>query len=222
VEIIKLQARERTGSGKSYTRKARAQGWIPAVYYGHGIEAKSIEVPHRDFATVVRGKKTSHLFDLGLGGDSIAVIRQIQRKVLKDDVYLNLDFMHVNMKEKVTVDVHLEFAGIPIGVKDDNGVLGHPLKAVKIECLPADIPEKVTIDVSALRIGDSVHVRDISIPNIVLKHSPDDVLAVVTHPTREAAAKTPEEEATAAAAAAPAAGAAKPAAAAAKPAAGKK
>jgi large subunit ribosomal protein L25 len=192
------------------------------VYYGHGLEPKSIEVPHKDFSTVVRGRKTSHLFDLGLGSDSIAVIRQIQRKVLKDDVYFNLDFMHVNMKEKVTVDVHLEFAGIPIGVKDDNGVLGHPLKAVKIECLPADIPEKVTIDVSALRIGDSVHVRDISIPNIVLKHSPDDVLAVVTHPTREAAAKTPEEEATAAAAAAPAAGAAKPAAAAAKPAAGKK
>ncbi|MCL2220117.1 MAG: 50S ribosomal protein L25 [Chitinispirillia bacterium] len=220
MEIIKLQARERTGSGKSYTRKARAQGWIPAVYYGHGLEPKSIEVPHKDFSTVVRGRKTSHLFDLGLGADSIAVIRQIQRKVLKDDVYFNLDFMHVNMKEKVTVDVHLEFAGVSIGVKDDNGVLGHPLKAVKVECFPADIPEKITIDVSALRIGDSIHVRDISIPNITFKHAPEDVLAVVTHPTREAVAK-PAEEGAAATAAAPAA-AAKPAAAAAKPAGGKK
>jgi len=199
VEIIKLQARERVGSGKSYTRKARAQGWIPAVYYGRGIEPKKIEVAHKDFATVVRGKKVTHLFDLGLGADAIAVIRQVQRQVLKDDVYLNLDFMHVNMKEKVTVDVPLDLVGISVGVKDDNGVLGHPLKTVKVECLPADIPEKVTVDVSALKIGDAIHVRDVSIANITLKHSPDDVLAVVTHPTREAAAKPAEEEAAAAA-----------------------
>ena len=208
MEIIKLQARERTGTGKSYTRKARAQGWIPAVYYGHDREPKSIEVPHKDFSTVVRGKKTTHLFDLGLGAETIAVIRQIQRQVLKDDVYFNLDFMHVNMKEKVVVDVPLDFAGIPVGVKDDNGVLGHPLKTVKVECLPADIPEKVTIDVSALRIGDSIHVRDVSMPNMVFKHAPEDVLVVVTHPTREAAAKPAEETA---AAAAPAKPAAKPA-----------
>jgi large subunit ribosomal protein L25 len=201
VEIIKLQARERANVGKSYTRKARAQGWIPAVYYGHGIEPKRIEVPHKDFATVVRGRKTTHLFDLGLGTDSIAVIREIQRDALKDTVYYNLDFMHVDMNEKVTVDVPLEFAGVSIGVKDDNGVLGHPLKTVKVECLPANIPEKVTIDVSALRIGDSIHVRDISIPDITFKHAPEDVLVVVTHPTRDAAAKSAEEEAPAAAAA---------------------
>lgn len=206
MEIIKLQARERSGSGKSYTRKARAAGWIPAVYYGHDREPKSIEVPHRDFATVVRGKKTTHLFDLGLGADTIAVIRQIQRQVLKDDVYLNLDFMHVNMKEKVVVDVPLEFSGVSIGVKDDNGVLGHPFKTVKVECLPADIPEKIAIDISALRIGDSIHVRDVSMPNLIFKHAPEDVLAVVTHPTREAVASPTEEETAAAAAPAKPAG----------------
>ena len=230
MEIVKLQARERSGTGKSYTRKARAQGWIPAVYYGHDLEPKKLEIPHRDFSGLVRGRKLSHLIDLGIGGDSIAVIREIQRDYVRDGVYFHLDFMHVNMNEKTTVDVHLEFTGVSIGVKDDNGVLGHPLKAVKVECLPADIPEKITVDISALRIGDSIHVRDISIPNVVIKHAPDDVLAVVTHPTREAVVEKPVEEAAAATAAAaapaPAAGgkapAGKPAAPAGKPAAGKK
>jgi large subunit ribosomal protein L25 len=126
----------------------------------------------------------------------------------------------------VTTDVHLEFVGVPAGVKDDGGVLGHPLKAVKVECLPADIPEKVSVDVSALKIGDSIHVRDVSIPGLTLKHAPEEVLAVVTHPTREssAAAASTEEGAAAAGAAAPAAaGAAKaPAAGAKAPAAGAK
>jgi len=227
LEIVKLQARERSGTGKSYTRKARAQGWIPAVYYGHDLDPKKLEVPHQEFSALVRGKKLTHLIDLGLGGDSIAVIREIQRHVLKDSVYFHLDFMHVNMNEKTTVDVPLEFTGVSIGVKDDNGVLGHPHKSLKIECLPADIPEKVTIDISALRIGDSIHVRDLSLPNVVIKHAPEEVLAVVTHPTRDSGEK-PAEEGDAAAAAPAAAGkaaaggkaaAAKPAA---KPAAGKK
>ena len=212
MEIFKLQARERVGTGKSYTRKARAQGWIPAVYYGHDREPKKLEICHKDFAAVVRNKKTTHLMDLGLAADSIAVIREIQRHVLKDSVFFNIDFMHINMNEKITLDVPLVFQGVSIGVKDDNGILSHPLKAVKVECLPADIPETIAIDISKLRIGDSIHVRDISIPNLVFKHSPDDVLASVTPPVRDLAAEKAAEEAAAAAAAAPAKGkSAKPA-----------
>jgi len=224
LEIVKLKARERSSAGKSYTRKARAQGWIPAVYYGQG-EPRKIEVPHKEFAAVVRARQTTHLIDLGLGEGAIAVIRETQRHVLKDDFFYHLDFFHVDMSKKVTTDVHLEFVGVPVGVKDDGGVLGHPLKAVKVECLPADIPEKVSVDVSALKIGDSIHVRDISIPSLTLKHAPDEVLAVVTHPTREStAAAAATEEGAAAAAAAPAAGAAAkaPAAGAKAPAAGAK
>jgi len=219
LEIVKLQARERSSVGKSYTRKARAQGWIPAVYYGQG-EPRKIEVPHREFAAVVRARQTTHLIDLGLGDGAIAVIRETQRHVLKDDLFYHLDFFHVDMSKKVTTDVPLDFVGVSVGVKDDGGVLGHPLKAVRVECLPADIPEKVSVDVSALKIGDSIHVRDITIPNLTIKHAPDEVLAVVTHPTRDAgaAAATTEEGA----AAVPAAGAKAPATAAKAPAAGAK
>jgi large subunit ribosomal protein L25 len=219
LEIIKLTSRQRSGTGKSYTHKARVQGWVPAVYYGHNRSSLSIEVDAKEFATLVRKRKTTHLVDLGLGksqDDSIAVIKDIQRHVLKSESFIHIDFQHVAMNEKVTVRVPLELAGIPIGVKDSHGILDHPVKAVHIECFPMDIPEKVVVDVSTLNIGNSIHVRDVVVPNITIKESPDEVLATVTHPTREEgveAAAAAEGEV--AAAAAPAAGkAAAPAAAA--------
>jgi large subunit ribosomal protein L25 len=207
LEIIKLKTRPRTGTGKSYTRKARVDGWIPAIYYGHNREPVSIEVDNKEFAAIVRGRKLTHLVDLGVGknqDDSIAVIREVQRHVVKTDRFLHIDFMHVAMNEKVTVEVPLVLEGLPLGVKD-GGVLGHPVKNVRIECMPMDIPERVTIDVTNLNIGDSIHVRDVTVANIVIKESPDEVLAVVTLPTREAEVAKPEEAA-AEGAAAPAAG----------------
>ena len=204
MEIIKLTSRQRSGTGKSYTRKARVQGWVPAVYYGHNRDSVHIEINAREFATLVRQRKTTHLVDLGLGqsqDDSIAVIKDIQRHVLKNESFIHVDFQHVAMNEKVTVRVPLELTGIPVGVKDNHGILDYPVKSVSIECLPMDIPEKVTVDVSALNIGNSIHVRDVVIPNIVIKESADEVLATVTHPTREAATEGAAEGGEAAAAA---------------------
>jgi large subunit ribosomal protein L25 len=214
VDIIKLKARPRTGSGKSYTRKARLEGWVPAIYYGEKKEPVIIEVDNREFAAIVRGKKLTHLIDLGIAGGqetSVAVIREVQRHVIKNDRYLHIDFQRVAMDRTVTVDCPIELVGIPVGVKDSGGVLGHPVKRVKIECMPADIPDKISIDVTELKIGDSIHFRDVSIPNITIKAPGDEVVAVVTHPTREEeVAKPAEAEAAAATPAegAPAGGAA--------------
>jgi large subunit ribosomal protein L25 len=223
LEIIKLTSRQRSGTGKSYTHKARVQGWVPAVYYGHNRSSLSIEVDAKEFATLVRKRKTTHLVDLGLGksqDDSIAVIKDIQKHVIKSESFIHIDFQHVAMNEKVTVRVPVELSGIPIGVKDSHGILDHPVKTVHIECFPMDIPEKVIVDVTTLNIGNSIHVRDVVIPNITIKESPDEVLATVTHPTREAGAEgaAAEGEAAATAAAPAAAGKAAPAAKAAAPA----
>jgi large subunit ribosomal protein L25 len=198
VDIIKLKARPRSGAGKSYTRKVRTQGWIPAVYYGIGREPMTIEVDKKEFSAVVRGRKLTHLFDLGLSGGqgaTIAVVREVQRHVINDDLFLNIDFQHVAMDKKVTIDCPLDLTGIPVGVKDAGGVLGRPVKTLTIECMPTEIPEKISIDVSHLEIGDSIHVRDVKVPNIVIKASPDEVLAVVTQPTKEEEVAKPAEEA---------------------------
>ena len=197
MEIIKLKSRLRTGAGKSYTRKIRREGWVPAVYYGQSMEPLSIEVDKREFAAIVRNKRVTRLFDLGLAGGqetSIAVIREVQRHVLKNDLFFHVDFQHVAMDKKIIVDVPIELTGIATGVKDSGGVLGHPVKRLKIECMPAEIPEKISVEISHLEIGDSIHVRDLSIPNVTIKASPDEVIAVVTHPTREEEVAKPVEE----------------------------
>lgn len=183
MDVVKLDARERAGTGKSYTRKARASGWIPAVYYGHNEPVKHIEVNAREFGALVRAKQTTHLIDLGLGDDgvSVAVIKEIQKDVIKRGVYKHIDFQHVSMGERVTVNVPLEIVGTPVGVKDEDGLLEHPVRVVSVECLASEIPEKVTIDVSGLHVGDSIHVKDVVVEKLVLKDAPEEVLAVVTH-----------------------------------------
>ena len=77
MEIIKLKARTRTGSGKSYTRKARAQGWVPAIYYSKKITPVSIEVDHHEFEAIVRNRHLTHLVDLGLEDKQVASIAVI-------------------------------------------------------------------------------------------------------------------------------------------------
>lgn len=206
MEIIKLKTRTRSGTGKSYTRKTRANGWVPAIYYGKTTKPVCIEVDEHEFAAIVRKRHLTHLIDLGLGAnqeDSIAVIKEVQRHVIKDSFFYHIDFQHVAMTEKVTVHCPVEITGIAIGVKEENGVLGNPVKSLTIECLPMDIPDKITIDVSSLHVGKSIHARDLSIPNITIKDAPDEVIALVTHASREVvdtAAATDATEATPAAA----------------------
>jgi large subunit ribosomal protein L25 len=190
VDIIKLNARLRSGTGKSYTRKVRITGWIPAIYYGHNRQPKTIEINGNEFTMLVRQKKTRSLFSLqGLtedGAEAVAIIKEIQKDIIDRKKFLHIDFQHVAMDEKVTVDVLVELTGLPpIGVKEMGGVLQHSAKTIKVECLPANIPEKVAVDVSMLKIGDSIHIRDISVANAVIKDSPDEVVAVVIQPTAE-------------------------------------
>jgi large subunit ribosomal protein L25 len=190
LDIIKLKAQPRTASGKSYTHKARTRGWIPAIYYGRSRKPKTIEIDANEFTQLVRAKKTRSLFNLSLtdeeGGEAVAIIKEIQRDIINRKVFLHIDFQRVAMDEKVTVGVPVELTGLPpIGVKEMGGVLQHSAKTIRVECLPANIPEKISVDVSMLKIGDSIHVRDITVQNAVIKDSPDEVVAVVIVPTAE-------------------------------------
>jgi large subunit ribosomal protein L25 len=182
LDIVKIKTRLRSGSGKSYTRKARILGWIPGNYYGHNRTAKNVEVDAKELLILVRTRKTRNLIDLCLDeekGDSIAIIKEIQRDVLDDKKFLHVDFQHVAMDEKVTVKVPVELVGIPVGVKEQAGVLGHPAKFLNVECMPVNIPEKISVDVTNLKIGDSIHVRDLTVQDAVIKDSPDEVVAVI-------------------------------------------
>jgi len=123
------------------------------------------------------------------------------------DEILHVDFRHILMDEAIKTKVPIELMGIPIGVKDDGGVLIHGLREVEVKCLPTDIPDKFEIDVSALKIGDSLKVSDLAqVAKVEILTNLSEMIANCSPPTKEevVAAPVPTPEEVAAAEAAPA------------------
>ncbi len=188
MDIVKLSARVREGRGSALARKKRVSGWIPAVCYSHGRAAESIEIDAREFGGVLRARRSSHLMNLGMEGkeeDSLAVIKEIQRDVLRPDRILHIDFQRVAMDEPITVEVPVEVTGVPVGVKDEGGILEHPARHLSVRCLPGDIPDKIVVDVSGLAINQSLHVRDVVLEKAEIVDSPEEVIALVSVPAKE-------------------------------------
>lgn len=192
MEILKVAAKERAGLGKSYVRKLRSQGWIPAAYYGHAMETRHIEINVREFGAILRSGKVNHLIDLqfaGESGESLAVVKEVQHDVLTPGHLLHVDFLHVAMGEKVTVECPVEIVGTPVGVKDEGGVMEQPTRSLTVECLPGNMPEHISVDVSELHIGDSVHAEDVSAPEgVTITTNPSEVIVAVHHAAKEEAA----------------------------------
>jgi large subunit ribosomal protein L25 len=151
--------------------------------------SQSIEVDAREFGAMVRARQTTHLIDLGIdGGDggSVAIVKEIQRDVLKPGHLLHVDFQHVDMNKKVTVQVPIEIVGVPVGVKEEGGILEHHVRHLTVECMPLKMPEHIRVDVSGLKMGEAIHISDLSVTaELEIKGSPEEVLASVQHPAKE-------------------------------------
>jgi len=201
MEEIELRAKPREESGKEYAKKLRKNGFVPAVLYGPETKTLALEVETKSFLSLLRG---------GLGENVIVTLllddkKDSQRKVLVREVQrdpvtgaiLHLDFHQISLTKKLTIQVPIHLVGTPVGV-DDGGILQHALRDLEIECLPTAIPEKIEVDVSHLKIGDSVHVADIKVENAeILSDSKSSIVSVVP-PTvfkePEVAAPVAEEE----------------------------
>jgi len=199
---VEIKASKRTEIGKQ-NKKVRAQGLVPAVVYGRKFKATSVVVNLKEFnkKVLLSEAGSNLLFTLKMTDDgkskSVPVITQtIQRNPLNDDV-IHLDLMHVVMDEALKTKVPVELVGVPMGVKDEGGVLVHGLRELELKCLPGDIPDKFEVDVSALNINDSLHVSDIKVSKkIEVFADPGEMIATVSPPTKEeevAPTLTPEE-----------------------------
>jgi large subunit ribosomal protein L25 len=125
-----------------------------------------------------------------------ALIREIQRDSVRPAEILHLDLYEVRADEKVTVAVPVHLVGVPDGVRNFGGVLDHSLREVEIEVFPADIPERIDLDVTALAIGHSLFVRDLKIEKAEILNDPDTPVCSVVAPRTEEAPAAPEEAAT--------------------------
>ena len=192
-----LQGERRTGVGKGVARKLRQAGRIPAVYYGRGEEPIPLVVGLKDLQDVIeRAEGSNVIVDLKVDGsgsaDRKALIREIQRDPVGGHI-LHLDLQHISLTERIVVEVPIVLLGIATGVKDGGGILEHLLREVEVECLPTDIPSRLEVDVSALNIGDSLHVSDLKADRVEIITEADRAIATVVPPTVLEEAKPAEE-----------------------------
>jgi large subunit ribosomal protein L25 len=184
---VKLAAEPRTAIGRSAVRKLKAAGSVPAVMYGSKDKPEALQVSKRDInALLSHAAGENILVELEIAGKSrLALVQEVQHAPLGGAV-LHIDFHAVSQDEVIHADVPLEPTGIANGVKNMGGLLEQSLRSLAIECLPRDLPDVIRVDVSALDIGDAIHVRDIQLPSgVSTRIEPDLTAFSVLAPTVE-------------------------------------
>ena len=184
---VKLTAERRTATGRSAVRKLKALGVVPAVIYGAKDKAEPLQVSRRDInAMLSHAAGENILVELEIGGKSrLALVQEVQHAPLGNAI-LHVDFHAVSMDEVIQADVPLDPIGTANGVKNMGGLLEQNLRSLAIECLPRDLPDVIKVDVSALNIGDAIHVREIQLPSgVTTRVQPDLTAFSVLAPTVE-------------------------------------
>lgn len=191
-----LAVRPRGERGKNAVRKLRREGFVPAVVYGHGDQTQVLSVSALELSRLLaQFSAETTIIDLEVdGGPKVpALIREIQYHSTRPDI-VHVDFYRVHAGERLTLDVPVRLHGAPYGVREQSGILQEVLRELSVECLPRDIPEGIDVDVSELRVGESVHVRDLSVPNGRILNDPELVVCVVSSPTVQALEEGAETE----------------------------
>jgi len=169
---VTLKADTRTDAGKKAAKRLRNAGQLPAVIYGEKESPIACSVDPRALTDLLRSHGRNAIITLEAGEQSQStIIKDIQQHPLGGNI-LHVDFHRIDLTRKIVVEVPVDTEGIPVGVRNDGGILEHMLHYVEIECLPTDIPEQIALDVSDLGVGDSLHVSDIDLGN--------DALTIVT------------------------------------------
>jgi large subunit ribosomal protein L25 len=182
-----LEVEIRETAGKGVARKLRAAGRIPAVCYGSGQAAVSVSVDPTALRRLLERSDAGMNTLINLKGGSVdgrmVLVRELQRDPVRGR-YLHADFYAVNIEQTVEVAVPLHIVGKAPGV-ELGGILDHQLRELELECLPLAIPKELEVDVSGLQLGESVHVRDIALPDgVTLRSDPDLSVVSVVAPSK--------------------------------------
>ncbi len=189
-----LIATVRENSGSAQSRRSRGEGNIPAVVYGLGMEPVSVEIDAREFTNALKTEAGSNvIFNLEIGKEKYtALAREIQKHVYRNE-FLHVDFIQVDLSQTVDADVQVNFTGIPMGVKEEGGVIQTVNSTITITALPTNIPTSLDLDISELNVGDNLAAADVDLPEgVELANDEDDsILITITIPR---AAVEEEEE----------------------------
>jgi large subunit ribosomal protein L25 len=190
MQQFSLSAAGRSATGKGPNYQLRKAGKLPAVIYGAGADNELIALDYRQFdLTIAKPDARNGLFTIKRedGGETLAVIREIQCDPVTRR-YLHVDFFRIRLDVPGNFVVAIHPTGNPIGVKE-GGILETHLRAVTVHCLPTDLPNHLEIDLTGLRVNQSLHVSDLQLPaNVTLVTPPHEVLFTVLPPKGEKAA----------------------------------
>jgi len=192
MEKTTLKASERKTITKSSKNKIRNEGRIPGVFYSKHNAPIHIDVADKAIKPLVFTSKT-HLISLEIDGheEQECIIKDVQFDPVTDRV-IHFDLLGLTKGEKIILDIPVQLVGTPIGVKE-GGIIQHIRHKLEVECLPRNIPEDITIDVSGLKLGDSIHIADLKLEDIEFIEPKEAMIVQVTHAKiREEAA--PAEE----------------------------
>ena len=204
MEKVVLKANKRDVTGKQ-VNALRREGKLPAVIYGRHVEPISIVMEAHSAGMALSKLTSSSLVTIDVdGAEYPALVRERQRDYIKGTL-THVDFLAVDMNEKIRTSVGLAFVGVSGAVKDYNGILVHNLERLEVECFPGDLPERINVDIAMLKqIGDLIRVRDVVVSDkIRILGDPEETIAVVTIIKEETAAVAAEGAAVAAEAASP-------------------
>ena len=163
---FELTAESRTDTGKGASRRLRHAGKIPAIIYGAGKDPQALTLSHNEVLRNLEHEAFySHILSIKIdGSETRAILRDLQRHPSRP-VILHMDLQRISETEKLKTHAPLHFIGEDVapGVKE-GGLVSHDLTEVSIECLPKDLPEFIEVDISALDIGDSIHLSGLTVP----------------------------------------------------------
>lgn len=196
---VKLSAKLRSHVGRNSVKQLRARGAVPANIYGPKTQPSNLEISAREINQLLSHVVGENiLVELEIDNDGktskrLSLIQEVQHHALRGDV-LHVDFLEVSMNEVLHTEVTVEPVGEAIGVKSYGGLLEQLLRHITIECLPKNLPDCIRVDVSKLGLGDSLHLRDLILPEGV-KATGDGDLTVFLVAEPKVAGESKSEEA---------------------------
>lgn len=184
---VVIKSEKRQGLGSNAARRLRKQGFVPAVLYGESMESRPLVVSKKDIVQILKlesGENT--IFKVAVDTDMYdAMIKDLQVDPVTDEL-LHADLIRISMDKPVRVTVPIVHSGEPVGVKTEGGFVDFVTREVEVECLPRDIPESLSIDISELHIHQSIKAEGIAIPaGVKLITEPATVLVLVSLPHKE-------------------------------------
>lgn len=198
---VKLTARTRAESGRNAVKQVRSRGAVPAVIYGSRYTPANLEVSRRDLEVLLSHAVGENiLVDLEITDgnatkNQLSLIQEVQHHAVRREI-LHVDFQAVSMSEEITAEITVESFGEADGVKTHGGLLEQNIRSIEVRCLPQNLPEIIKVDVTNLKVGESLHIKDLVLPEGVSTTAAPDLTVFLIAEPKGSASATPAAQGT--------------------------